>query len=204
MSQEDPYLEAQKANESFFMENSANPKVIEEFQSFQKQVEDKKRPEVNIDGLSSRSRILLIRLIIQEIVEKTEATPQEQRKNIKVDYVFGVQRTRNIEKPKKYTCFHNPTSRNGRMKAQKGDLLLTRIYHYHRSSRYKPSIEKRLNQILADVAEKAEKAGRDDIIPAQYIAQRMRESRISGTPIAPDELIKKESAGRSILGQNCE
>jgi hypothetical protein len=64
------YQVAQKVNEQFFMRKLRNELALQQWDHFQKALNEFRPIRINLDGIPGHSRILLLREIIQAIGEK--------------------------------------------------------------------------------------------------------------------------------------
>ena len=98
------YRNAQRAHDEFFLAQPTNNDVINKFEDFLSQYEHFVSPiKVDINGLNSRSRILLIRQIAQEIAENRRVGTV-----VKVVYKFGSQWYRCHHKTKNLSVTSQP------------------------------------------------------------------------------------------------
>ena len=172
ITEENCYQDAQRAHDEIFLAESANPEVDKQYQSFLDQYQARAQQiRVDISGLTSRARIILIRKMIQHICDGERQKKAGERKETKT--VFYRYHGHGHD----YECEHVPVKEDYRSGSkvfntnQPGSVILDGIGKYFKeSAREGPSIQDRLEEITR-------------IVPSDEIGAKIRASRTTGQPI---------------------
>lgn len=172
------YKSSQDAHRRFFVKDDLlqlSQRVQKLFEQFKKDYKEAKSSTLNINGLPSRSRILLMRLITQEKLKMMGCPPQknpsywtsdEKEDRYPTSYLFG--------ESGEHKFFNQPTAN------KPGFVYYNAIGKYDSGAVH--SIRAYLTEISTHVS-------------PQAIARLTRLSRVSGNPITTDTLLEARYTG---------